>query len=81
MDDAMKELQRAADGDGLEMEFLELCKDAERYRWLRDEAHDWEDAKIVLLYAGPDFERASGGELDGIIDAEMMPRRFVLGSA
>ena len=31
----MRELQKAADCAGLEMEFLELRKDAERYRWLR----------------------------------------------
>jgi len=36
MDDTLKELQRAADCAGLEMEFLELRRDAERYRKLRN---------------------------------------------
>lgn len=58
-----------------------LRKDAERYRWLRDDAHDWDDAKIINLYAGPDFERATGEELDAIIDIEMAPKRYVLGAA
>lgn len=58
-----------------------LERDAERYRWLRDEARDWEDAKIINLYAGPDFERATGEELDAIIDIEMAPKRYVLGAA
>lgn len=37
MDDAIRrELSTAADMAGLQMEFLELLRDAERYRWLRD---------------------------------------------
>ena len=37
-------LLTAADMQGLSAEFLELLADAERYRWLRDEASggDWE---------------------------------------
>lgn len=36
MDEDLKLLQRLADCGGMEMEFLELKRDAERYRWLRD---------------------------------------------
>jgi hypothetical protein len=36
MDEDIKLLQRLADDGGMEMEFLELLRDAERYRWLRD---------------------------------------------
>lgn len=70
-----------AEIDALRQECEALRKDAERYRWLRNEAHDWEDAKIINLYAGPDLERATGEELDAIIDIEMAPKRYVLGAA
>ena len=35
MDNDLKLLQRLADCGGMEMEFLELARDAERYRWLK----------------------------------------------
>ncbi|MBA3588321.1 hypothetical protein [Methylibium sp.] len=44
----MKELQGAADRAGLEMEFLELRRDAERYRYLRNRRPE-----DVLNHTGP----------------------------
>jgi hypothetical protein len=35
MSEDLKLLQRLADCGGMEMEFLELKQDAQRYRWLR----------------------------------------------
>jgi hypothetical protein len=61
----MRELQRAADCAGLEMEFLELRADAERYRWIRDngEPHEmlanhneWDHEKYDATI---DFARAA----------------------
>ena len=48
-----------------------LRRDAMRYRWLRDSAHDWGDAGIVRLEYGPDFDNLSGEELDAAIDKAM----------
>ena len=75
----MKELQRAADMAGLEMEFLELRQDALRYRWLRNRP-----AEVVLSGHGPsagawiDCESEDGTltlltdeDADKTIDAEM----------
>lgn len=78
---AMPLMVSAVDFNALYHEAERLRRDAERYRWLRDEAHDWEDATIICLYAGPDFERATGEELDAIIDIEMAPKRYVFGAA
>ena len=59
-----------AEGDAMtDRELLEAAeKDAARYRWLRSRANDWWDARIVRLYAGPDFDRLSGRDLDAAID-------------
>ena len=46
--EAMKELQRAADMAGLEMEFLELRQDALRYRWLRSGAANMHQVRAIL---------------------------------
>lgn len=60
---------------------IELMRlDAKRYRWMRSASVEWDDAGIVLLYPGPDFERKADEELDRIIDAEMAPKTFWLGS-
>jgi hypothetical protein len=56
----------------------QLSKDAARYRWLRDEEHDWIDAKIVSLYQGPNYGREAGEDLDAIIDNEMAPKNYNL---
>ena len=55
-------------------EIERLRKDAERYRWLRDAKTDWSDARIVMLYAGPDFDRMAGDELDAAIDAALQAK-------
>lgn len=65
--------------DELRAECEALRKDAERYRWIRDSQHYWEDAGIVRLCAGPDFDRAMDDELDAIIDKEMAPKSYTLG--
>ena len=63
MDDATKrELSTAADMAGLQMEFLELLRDAERYRWLRDSASLAQTLR--LLNDAP-------GNIDAAIDAAM----------
>ena len=64
---------RAVDFNALHAEVVELRKDAGRYRWLRSADHiaDWDEAKIVRLYAGPDFDRLEGALLDAAVDAAM----------
>ena len=72
MDDAIRrELSTAADMAGLQMEFLELLRDAERYRWLRDEegAH----AIFSALY----FNTQTPEQLDGELDAAIERARAV----
>lgn len=80
MDDDLKTLQRLADCGGMEMEFLELKRDAERYRWLRGgkartsgnpkrgriEVFRWDDRS-----EGTQLKDAS---LDEAIDAAMATR-------
>jgi hypothetical protein len=75
-DDTIKVLQRAADCAGLEMEFLELKRDAERYRWLaaRMLAADFDymsEGMQVLVFDMPDGFRASA-DCDSTIDAAMV---------
>ncbi len=65
MDDDMKELQRAADCAGLEMEFLEMKRDAERYRWLRDGCNEKRSAASRIA------ADCYGLEWDARIDAAM----------
>lgn len=53
----MKELQRAADMAGLEIEFLELRQDAERWRWIRS-CGSWPETEMWASDAKPeDFDR------------------------
>lgn len=73
------------DGDDMDRQWLRECEhhkslriDAERYRWLRDAAHDWQDAKIVTMYPRFEYERLSEGDLDARIDSEMAPRTYAL---
>ncbi len=61
----MKELQRAADGAGLEMEFLELRANAERYLKLRNSPI----ADVRIMGIG----KRSGAGLDDATDAMPAP--------
>jgi hypothetical protein len=56
-------------------ELMALRKDAERYRWLRQDetAADWWDARIVELHYG-DYSRKTGESLDVAVDAAMKGR-------
>lgn len=76
--DVMKELQSAADCAGLEMEFLELKQDAERYRWLREQS--WFSSELCVLRdpkkaltssKGLGADCPSHDRLDEAIDAEL----------
>ena len=74
-DEDLKELQKAADCAGLEMEFLELRRDAERYRWLRERmlAADFDyngGGTQALVFEMPDGLRY-GADCDATIDAAM----------
>lgn len=61
----------------LERELAEARRDAERYRWLRDEAihfvcHDGTDSPwVVLGKSAYECAPTCGGELDAAIDAAM----------
>ena len=69
MDDDLKLLQRLADCGGMEMEFLELKRDAERYRWLRE--RETEVRRYTLV-----GQRASE-RLDDQIDAAIEESKAV----
>lgn len=81
--DDMKELQKAADCAGLEMEFLELKRDAERYRWLCEnnfdrpgvtQIHTWLQTWEPHSQTGEQTEwtqRLRGSKLGAAIDVAM----------
>ena len=73
-DDAEHDAAMAAQ---IEDELAALRKDAERYRWLRQDEciADWDAAGVLELYAGPDYSRKNGESLDAAIDAAMAPKR------
>ena len=73
MNDDMKLLQRLADCGGMEMEFLELKRDAERWRWWRNR---WPALcrMEVARFAGLDLTRTyvqSPEDMDAVTDAAM----------
>lgn len=70
MSDAMRELQKAADCAGLEMEFLELRKDAERYRWLREQCNTQTNL-VQYLHDGAKYLYTcnSARDMDAAIDS------------
>ena len=69
MDDATRrELSTAADMAGLQMEFLELLRDAERYRWLR---HGDNDERCIRLAIEGQPYMLRGELLDRCIDEAM----------
>jgi hypothetical protein len=65
-DEDMRELQKAADMVGLEMEFLELRQDARRYQYLR--AHM---TGVIAPLGKPaiGLSGVSGDDMDAAIDA------------
>jgi hypothetical protein len=67
-DDDMRELQKAAEMAGLEMEFLSLRQDARRYQYLR--AHM---TGVMTLLGAPaiGLSGVSGDDMDAAIDAAM----------
>ena len=69
MDDATRrELSTAADMAGLQMEFLELLRDAERYRWLR---HGDNDERCIRLTSHGEPYMLRGELLDRCVDEGM----------
>lgn len=74
-DDRRAELEALA--DMAEQAHRQMTKDAERYRWLRQDEGmaDWDAAGVLELYAGPDYSRKIGESLDAAIDAAMAPKR------
>lgn len=57
--------------EALQAECEKLCKDAERYRWLRDKCDRWDGGLVVAKVTEFSLSSWSGDDLDGAIDEVM----------